>query len=242
MQAALVLIRRAARDGTAFVLVLVGVAGAAACGAGATSTSDVAMRGAKPPTCDDVAATGTSIVRNGSFEEQGVLPCVEGCSISGITIEVGNSTAIPGWTVANNPVMVMGPNYFPASDGLNCLALSDAFGPGSAFQDLTTQPGVSYDIGFAMAANPWNPETDSLDVYWDGQPAGSFTAVSTGAYPDNAISWVRYEIHGVAATGVTTRLQFVDTDWNNVAPLIDEIRVVPQVDSDGPGGRCPDSE
>jgi hypothetical protein len=41
---------------------------------------------------------------------------------------------------------------------------------------------------------------------------------------------VRREILSVAATSVTTRLQFVDTDSNNIAPLIDGIRVVPQVD------------
>lgn len=231
MRSALIPIRRAALDATAFVLVLMGVAAAVACGAEASSSSDAAVTGSGHPNCHDAPATDTSIVMNGSFEEEGSLPCTEGCySLSGIALAVGNSTAVPGWTVANNPVTVMGSNYFPASDGLNCLALSDCSGPGSVLQDLTTEPGVSYDISFDMAANPWNPETDSLDVYWGGQHAGSFTAVSTGSYPNNAISWVRREILSVAATSVTTRLQFVDIDSNNIAPLIDGIRVVPQVD------------
>lgn len=234
MRAALIPIRRAL-DATAFVLVLMGVAVAGGCGTEAISTGDGAATGSGHPTCNDVAATDTSIVINGSFEEEGSLPCIEGCySLSGIALAVGNSTAVPGWTVTNNPVIVMGSNYFPASDGLNCLALSDFSGPGSVFQDLTTEPGGSYDISFDMAANPWNPETDSLDVYWGGQCAGSFTAVSTGSYPDNAISWVRNEILRVSATSVTTRLQFVDTDSNNVAPLIDAIRVVPQVTCERP--------
>jgi len=228
MRAALIPIRR---NAAALVLVLMGVAAASGCGAEASSTSDSALKGSGHSNCDGAPATQTSILINGSFEEKGALPCIEGCySLSGIALAVGNSTAVPGWTVANNPVTVMGTNYFPARDGLNCLALSDGVGPGSVFQDLTTEPGVSYDISFDMAANPWSPETDSLDVYWGGQRAGSFTAVSTGSYPDNAISWVRHEILSVAATSMTTRLQFVDADSNNVAPVIDDIRVVPQVD------------
>lgn len=233
-------IRRAALDAIALVLVLMGVAAAAGCGAETSSVSEDAVKGSGRPSCDDLPATDTSIVRNGSFEEEGALPCAEGCSLSGTIIAVGNDTAVPGWTVANNPVSVMGANYFPATDGVNCLALSDVFGPGSVFQDLTTEPGASYDISFDMAANPWNPETDSLDVYWDGQRAGSFVAVSTGSYPDNAISWTRHAILRVVATGATTRLQLVDTDWHHLAPLIDDVRVAPRVDSERPR-RCRDS-
>ncbi len=231
MRPALRRIRRAARDGSALVLLLMGVGAVGACGSDAIFPGGGSLRGPGGPKCSDVPATDTSIVVNGSFEQEGALPGCESCSsLSGISLAVGNSTSIPGWTVANNPVAVMGSNYFPASDGLNCLALGDCFGPGSVFQDLPTEPGVSYDISFAMAANPWNPETDSLDVYWDGQRAGSFTAVSTGSYPDNAISWIRVEVPSVAAASATTRLQFVDTDSNNVAPLIDDVRVVPHVD------------
>ena len=232
MQTARAKIREAARDAVALVLLLVAVAAVGACGSEASSVAGDSLReGRRPehPRCPDLPAPG-SIVINGSFEKAGAISWCQGCtSLSGISLPVGESTALPGWTVADNPVMVMGSNYFPASDGLDCLALDACVGPGSVFQDLATEPAVSYVISFAMAADPWNPETDSLDVYWGGERAGSFTAVSTGSYPDNTISWTRVESPPVTAASATTRLQFVDTDSNNVAPLIDDVRVVPYV-------------
>ncbi len=113
------------------------------------------------------AVKGNLIV-NGDFEDPPIPDRATGFQ----TYYPGQS--LPGWTVAGDSIDVVSDDRsswvsWNAASGHQSVDLN-GYGKGSISQDLTTVPGQSYDLSFAMAANPSNsPWVVTMEFLWHGE-------------------------------------------------------------------------
>ena len=181
------------------------VAGAAALSAGlATSAS----------------ASGTNLLNNGGFESTAVTGDYTTYGAS-----YGTGADLGGWTVDSGSVDVIGTYWVPA-EGSQSLDLSGNE-PGSISQTITTIPGVTYHISFALSANPDASPSRSAAaaVTWNGAAVtGSpFSFDSTNA-TRGAMNWA-YQSADVVAGGNSATLAFTSNTGDPYGPALDDISV-----------------
>jgi choice-of-anchor C domain-containing protein len=158
------------------------------------------------------------IVSNGDFE----TPVVPAPWPNYVEYNAGDN--IDGWTVGFGSVDVMGPDRQAAS-GNQSVDLSGS-AAGSIYQDLETEPGQSYLLRFAMAANPEGPPViKTMEVDWGATVVDTPTSDSTNKTISD-MGWTYLE-YTVTATAATTRLQFVSLVDTAFGPEIDDVSVTP---------------
>jgi choice-of-anchor C domain-containing protein len=95
-------------------------------------------------------------------------------------------------------------------------------GNGSVFQDLSTTPGASYELSFAIAGHMGcGGPVKTMDVMWGGKKVKSVTFDTAGhSYAD--MGW-RRETATLVAEVASTRLEFITTTAGTCGPAIDEV-------------------
>jgi hypothetical protein len=175
-----------------------------------------------------IAAESSNLVTNGDFETPVAPSPANIVSVSG--------TQLDGWTIQGDGVMdVTNKNFtsvFPVYSGNQSLDLN-SIAPASMTQDLTTVPGSTYHVFFALSGVP----PVSLNECPQGSVLDKSLTVSAGtaahdytfhpnpdADPPNGQSFVTEEFDFVAS-GTTTTLEFASTTEGCAGPIIDAVSV-----------------
>lgn len=174
-------------------------------------------------------ADSGSLLTNGSFETTAT-------PVSGIlTVDAGDSTTIPGWTVVtpsayggtDGSIDLISNSYWKAEDGNNSIDLAGTTGvPGGIYQDVTTTKGYQYVLSYWSAVNgdesPGNLHT--IDVVFDGTVVGTTQEAGVG----RPLNWVEHSIT-VTATSSTSRVEFDDVTSGDVnqGPALDNVSFDP---------------
>ena len=162
------------------------------------------------------AAGPINIVRNGSFE----TPTV---GLRNNIPYFANIEFADSWTLDAGSIDHTGEDFWQAADGVQTVDLSGHFETGSIYQDLTTTPGQSYLLRFALAGNPAedSPPIKNGVVFWGDDEVGRFTFDTTGtSYTDMGFIYLEFPV--VAVTD-TTRLRFTSLSDNAWGPVIDDV-------------------
>ena len=156
------------------------------------------------------------LVVNGSFEDGytgngvGFIPNVSG-------------STIPGWTASD--VDWIGA-LWQANAGLNSIDLSGA-GKGWIRQTITTLPGTSYVLSFALAGNPDGPpDKKQLDVLVNSVSlvGNSLLEFDTKDRSRTNMGWLTFA-YGFTASGSTTTIRFESNTGGSYGPAIDSVQV-----------------
>ena len=156
------------------------------------------------------------LVVNGSFEDGytgngvGFIPNVSG-------------STIPGWTASD--VDWIGA-LWQANAGLNSIDLSGA-GKGWIRQTITTLPGTSYVLSFALAGNPDGPpDKKQLDVLVNSVSlvGNSLLEFDTKDRSRTNMGWLTFA-YGFTASGSATTIEFASNTGTNYGPAIDSVEV-----------------
>lgn len=179
-------------------------------------------------TCTVGSTLAGNIVFNGSFEDPVVT--------NGAKWDIF-TPGIPGWTISRGPSIELhrGVNGWLPAEGSQYLELdSDIDGPGGAmngddasfaiYQDISTLPGVWYDLEFAFSPRP-GVSDNVLEVWWGGSLIDTIAASGVGL---SNTQWTYYT-YQVQASGTTTRLEFGDAGVSDsLGTFLDDVRVVPE--------------
>jgi len=129
--------------------------------------------------------------------------------------------------ISNNNVDVVG-GFWNHHSGGRSLDLSGGGPVGSIFQDVATNNGQSYQVGFYMAGNFYGgPDIKQMDVYWGDQYLGRevFDKAISGSTLTN-VNW-SFRSYNVIGTS-NDRLRFVSFgDDDGFGPTLDDISVSP---------------
>ena len=130
-----------------------------------------------------------------------------------------------GWTVAITWVDLLGTSVQAAS-GVQSVDLSGG-SAGQIYQDLTTVPGQTYRLRFAMAGSgvveQQAPTIKLMEVGWSASLVDTPSFDITG-HTVADMGWT-YHTYDLAAVSSVTRLQFtslINTQWG---PMIDDVSV-----------------
>lgn len=152
------------------------------------------------------------LVVNGSFE----APSVNAYQFF--------SERIPGWVVGRDTIEIVNESYgngFQAHSGSQLLALN---GAGVVYQDIPTDPGLTYRLTFHVYS-----ETDASEHTTLSVSAGA--AQADYEIPARQAEYRQKSLQFEGATGAkTTRIIFASTTMNEAGPIIDDV-VVEVVDS-----------
>jgi hypothetical protein len=176
-------------------------------------------------------AAETNLVTNGDFETP-VAPSpanilsVSGSQLTGWTILPGGVMDVTNKDFADN-----GSTTFPVYSGNQALDLN-SLDPASMTQDLTTVPGSTYHVFFALTGVPPVPQNECPSSFLDksltvsaGSSSHDFTFhPNPAADPPNNQSYVTEEFDFVA-TDATTTLEFASTTAGCAGPVIDAVSV-----------------
>ena len=177
----------------------------------------------------------TNIVTNGDFETP-VAPSpanivsVSGSQLDGWTILPGGVMDVTNKNFADN-----GSTTFPVYSGNQALDLN-SLDKASMTQDLTTVPGSTYHVFFALTGVPPVP-LNECSAQTGGSVLNKSLTVSAGstsndytfspdpnAVPLNNQTYVTNEFDFVA-TAATTTLEFASTTQGCAGPVIDAVSV-----------------
>ena len=150
-------------------------------------------------------------VQNGGFEQPALF-------VSNLTISAG-STALDPWTVTGGGLDLVHTLWDPA-EGLNSISLNGV-GPSTITQTVSTLPGTSYSLGFAMAAEIFGgPPVRQIDVLWNGVLVDTVSFDYTGQGP-NSMGWEDHQ-YTLVGTGLDV-LSFVSLTSGPYGPALDNV-------------------
>jgi hypothetical protein len=170
-----------------------------------------------------VSAVRADLVADGGFEKPVVV------SSNGAYTHFAG--AMDAWTVSGSVDEVTTFEWTPHS-GNQSLDLN-GLSPGTISQNLATHAGHTYDLTFYMSGNfgDYVGSQRSLEVYWGGSPAGTFTFTRPGSpyvYGDpSSLGWTLESALGLTASGSSTELKFVSLESSSYAwgATLDDISV-----------------
>ena len=163
------------------------------------------------------AASAASIT-NGSFELNGPGAVPGG---NYVTINAGDSSSIPGWTVTAGSVDFIG-GYWTASDGFNSLDM-DGSSTGEIAQTISTVIGQSYTVGFDFAGNPTG-DIKHMGVQATGS-AQQVYSFDTAGHATYGMGWV-HETYAFTATSLLTALTFTSLTGGSSGPALDNVTIM----------------
>jgi len=166
-------------------------------------------------------ASAATII-NGSFEQGVAIPA------GGFVTLGAGSTAITGWTVGNTPggIDYKG-TYWQAADGSRSIDLAGN-GRGSIYQDVTTEIGQRYAVGFYLAGNPdggSNVKVAVTSIVGGDAQVDQFTVLS-GINTRQNMGWT-YHQYNFTAMSTTSRLTFASANAENspYGPALDNVSI-----------------
>ena len=171
---------------------------------------------------------------NGSFENGSNDP---------VTYEQlpAGSAVLTGWTISTGSIDWIG-TYWPAAAGKKSLDMNGG-SPGAISQVLATTIGKTYDVTFALSANPEGPVAAyALTVAATGATSKAFTF--DRAVNGNTLSNMMWQAkkYSFTATSATTTLSFASgVAAGPHGPTLDNVVVTEKVASSstgGPGAAC----
>ena len=157
-----------------------------------------------------------NLITNGGFE----LPVVPVGSF--ISVPVGDSTTIPGWTVVGaagfvSPISGAYTNSgisFPAQEGAQWLDMTgNVSNQATGVEQLvTTEAGVSYDLSFWIGNVVGGAfgTTSSVELFIDDVSFGIFTNSAGGATQ----AWEEFDLI-LTASDTSTAIRFINRDATN---------------------------
>lgn len=175
-----------------------------------------------------------NLVTNGGFEDP-ALPIEHGWalfnageSLSGWTVGTGNIDVVRWGPIGSGtlgPSGSTGYDSFTAAQGYQSIDLN-GFGPGSIYQDVTTIPGQTYYLSFAMAGNVvGGPLIVKMDFMWRDNVVDTLT-FDVGLHDGYNMGWTyyQYQVTAPVDTG-TTRLNFQSLSDTTGArgPALDDV-------------------
>lgn len=152
-------------------------------------------------------------------------------SDSGIqTVLPGQSYA--GWSSVGSgdvefcPPSVMG----PAIQGQGLVDLNGIAFQGAISQTLGTTSGTIYNIRFALSGNPGLPflpriGDKTVDVFWNGNLAGSFVFHHLVTDTQQNLRWEYHELTLLGNGNDVLRFSSTTSAYNDAGPVIDDITV-----------------
>ncbi|MFN8537578.1 MAG: choice-of-anchor C family protein [Thermomicrobiales bacterium] len=156
-----------------------------------------------------------NLIANGDFECPPITSSYQ-------TISPGRTFC--GWQVKDQSIDIVGGRW-AAADGKQSIDLNGSPGAGVIEQFMTTEPGKSYRIRFALAGNfEGSPAVKTVSIFWDGKEIGKETFDTTGR-TSTAMGWV-YKEYTVKATATATPLAFSSLTEGSFGPVIDAVSVV----------------
>lgn len=159
------------------------------------------------------ATAHANLITNGDFE----LPVVPVGSF--ISVPLGDSTTIPGWTVVGaqgfvSPISGAYTNSgisFPAQEGAQWIDMTGNVSNQATGveQSVTTESGVSYDLSFWIGNVSGGAfgTTSALEVFIDGVSFGIFTNSDGGTTQ----AWLEFDL-SFTASDTSTAIQFINRD------------------------------
>ena len=156
----------------------------------------------------------TNLVADPGFEAPRIthapyVPLVEGDSIS-------------AWVVLGS-IDLISADYWSAAEGGQSVDL-DGCGVGGVTQVVTTRAGATYELCFALSANPDGPPTiKTLEVLWDGRRVASLTVSSAGSTRQR-MRWT-YHRYDVVGRGGTSVLTFRSSTEGCYGAVIDDVKL-----------------
>jgi len=171
----------------------------------------------------------TNLVANGSFEVGPTLPA--NCNVA---LNAG-SNSVAGWTVTRGQIDFYGSCIAVIASGVRAIDLSGSPGIGGIKQTITTVPGQTYLVRFALSGNP-SPDTFSIKrmrVRAGTLESPDFSFDVTGYTSFNA-PWVE-TTWSFTAQQTLTELEFFMTSASQcqccagvpcAGPAIDNVRVL----------------
>jgi choice-of-anchor C domain-containing protein len=171
-----------------------------------------------------IGVASAAIVQNGGFETSGVVPQPPGY----LTCPDG---ILNDWTLGGTIDVING--YWIPFEGSQSIDLTGS-SPGSISQTLTLDPTKTYQISFAMAANPGGlPEIKTVRVHWDNQVFDfSFDKSAHPGLSLTNMQWETKTINGLTSSGSTV-LAFEDITADNTyyGVALDDVIVVEEDNS-----------
>lgn len=161
-------------------------------------------------------AQNANLVQNGDFEAP---------DAGNDYVVYGVNQTFGGWVVEQGTVDLSGPRW-AAATGKQSVDLTGSPGQGAIYQQLSTQPGQTYRLRFAIAGNPECEQgIKRVEVWWGEQLLDTLTFDTRGRSND-AMGW-QYREYTVTAFTHQTRLRFRSRSNNYCGPMIDSVSVTP---------------
>jgi choice-of-anchor C domain-containing protein len=171
-----------------------------------------------------MGVASADIVQNSGFETSSVVPQPPGY----LTCPDG---IMNDWTIGGTIDAING--YWTPAQGLQSIDLTGA-SPGTISQTLTLDPTKTYQLSFAMAANPGGlPEIKTVRVHWDNQVFDfSFDKSAHPGLSLTNMQWETKTINGLTSSGSTV-LAFEDITADNTyyGVALDDVIVVEEDNS-----------
>jgi choice-of-anchor C domain-containing protein len=151
-----------------------------------------------------------NVVTNGDFE-------VPNAGSSYVIYKAGQTFG--GWMVESGSVDQGG--TWQVANGNQSVDLSGE-GTGAIYQDLSTIPGQTYLLRFAMAGNPYGgPAVKRMEIWWGNTLVDTLSFDITGR-STSSMGWVYHE-YTVVATANVTRLRFKSLTSGTFGPALDDV-------------------
>lgn len=155
---------------------------------------------------------------NGSFELGSVNPG------SGWNTLASGNPAITGWEIFDGTIDYIG-TYWQAANGSRSVDLNGNDGAAGIRQTFDTIGGATYQVSFALAANPDGaPLTKSVQVT-SGSASQLFAFTVLPGTSRTDMGWVYHSLLFTAAGGSTTLSFLSDTASVFFGPAIDDVSV-----------------
>jgi len=171
------------------------------------------------------SALGPNLLINPSFDEGPACGC--GVNVPYATIYAGD-TSLTGWTVLGESVDQVS-NAWSHAHGIASLDLNGSQAAGGVSQSVTTTPGATYVVRFALAGNPntacggINIKTVKVSV---GGVSRNYSFDITGKSYTN-MGWTYRSFTFVAPSNSAT-LTFQSMTSTSCGPAIDDVSLAQQ--------------
>ena len=165
------------------------------------------------------SAASADLVVNGGFESPN----------TGLPDELVPPGTLDGWSVTG-AVEIIASSYWTPNSGLQSLDMNGGVA-GTISQSLATDAGQTYNLTFAMSgnfdgtANGQSLTERSLEVFWGGDPLGTFTFTKPGGWSKSNMGWTTKSASGLTATGNLMELSFVSLELGDAGPTLDDVHV-----------------
>ena len=176
-------------------------------------------------------AAAATAFQNGNFTDGTYAPSYGGAGFETLSPELGNATAMTGWTVTSGSVDWIN-GYWQAPPGggnsidMNGTATSSQTALGVLTQTFATHLNATYVVGFELAGNPnCGPSRKTLSVSAADTPPQSYSADTLNTSTSN-MGWTT-QTYSFVATSDSTTLTFAadPTNTSNCGAALGDVSV-----------------